>query len=261
MHADNPRPSNKAAEQPHQPTIGTNKLTRFAGVYSRRRRANEEIQMFARKQLDGLPAPSDCLPGRTEPLEISGVHHINGTSIKPPFPDGYDTVVLGMGCFWGAERLFWDVPGVYTTVVGYAGGITPNPTYEETCSGMTGHTEAVLVVFDPTVVSLEQLLKVFWENHDPTQYMGQGNDRGSQYRSGIYANSTEQLDVVNASRQRYQNNLDRMGFDEITSEIAVIGQIDDSVESSFFYAEEYHQQYLAKNPGGYCNHGFCQVGY
>jgi peptide-methionine (S)-S-oxide reductase len=161
--------------------------------------------------------------------------------------------VIGMGCFWGAERFFWNTPGVFSTAVGYAGGTTPNPTYEETCTSMTGHTEAVLVVFDPAVVSVEQLLAVFWENHDPTQFMGQGNDVGSQYRSAIYTNSDEQLQVALASRDTYQARLTQAGFGAITTEIAPVGP--------FYYAEEYHQQYLAKNPRGYCNHGFCQVSY
>jgi peptide-methionine (S)-S-oxide reductase len=158
-----------------------------------------------------------------------------------------------MGCFWGAERFFWQMPGVYTTAVGYAGGTTPNPTYEETCSSMTGHTEAVLIVFDPKVVSVEELLAVFWENHDPTQYMGQGNDRGSQYRSAIYTNSDEQYSAAMTSCEKYQAKLSEGDFGEITTEIAEAGP--------FYYAEDYHQQYLAKNPGGYCNHGFCQVAY
>jgi peptide-methionine (S)-S-oxide reductase len=164
-----------------------------------------------------------------------------------------DTLVIGMGCFWGAERLYWDLPGVHTTAVGYAGGTTPNPTYEETCTTKTGHTEAVLIVFDPKVVDVESLLAIFWENHDPTQYMGQGNDVGSQYRSAIYTNSPEQAAAAEASRAAYQSKLTDNGFGEITTELAPVGP--------FYYAEEYHQQYLAKNPGGYCNHGFCQVAY
>lgn len=164
-----------------------------------------------------------------------------------------DTLVIGMGCFWGAERIFWEMEGVYTTAAGYAGGTTPNPTYEETCTTMTGHTEAVLIVFDPKVVTVEQLLAPFWENHDPTQFMGQGNDIGSQYRSAIYTNSAEQMETAVASRDAYQAKLTAGGFGEITTEIAPAGE--------FYYAEDYHQQYLAKNPGGYCNHGFCQVAY
>jgi len=171
----------------------------------------------------------------------------------PPFPDGTDTIVFGMGCFWGAERLFWQVPGVYTTAAGYSGGTTPNPTYQETCTSMTGHTEAVLVVFEPKQVDLDALFKVFWENHDPTQYMGQGNDIGSQYRTAIYWNSEEQRDAALSSFDRYQEKLTATGHGKITTEIAEAGE--------FYYAEEEHQQYLAKNPWGYCNHGFCQVEY
>ena len=158
-----------------------------------------------------------------------------------------------MGCFWGAERLFWELPGVFTTAAGYAGGTTPNPTYEETCTSMTGHTEAVLVMFDPAIVGLQDLFKVFWENHDPTQYMGQGNDVGSQYRTAIYASNDAQLAAAEKSRDSYQEKLRDSGFGEITTEIAPAGE--------FYYAEEPHQQYLARNPGGYCNHGFCQAAY
>ena len=199
------------------------------------------------------PAAEHCLPGRSAPLAVPDAHHVNGNPLVGPWPDGMETLVVAMGCFWGAERLFWEMPGVYSTAVGYAGGTTPNPTYQETCTSMTGHTEAVLVVFDPDVVAAEQLLAVFWENHDPTQYMGQGNDSGSQYRSAIYTNSDEQAAVVEASRDAYQRQLSSAGFGEITTEVAPA--------SEFFYAESYHQQYLAKNPGGYCNHGFCQVAY
>lgn len=204
-----------------------------------------------------LPAPpppaEECLPGRLDAVHVPAAHFVNGHPLVGPWPEGFDTLVVAMGCFWGAERLFWNTPGVYSTAVGYAGGTTPNPTYEETCTSMTGHTEAALVVFDPAVVSIDQLLAVFWENHDPTQYMGQGNDRGSQYRSAIYTNSDGQADMVQASRDHYQARLTAKGFGEITTEIAPA--------ASFYYAEEYHQQYLAKNPRGYCNHGFCQVSY
>ena len=171
----------------------------------------------------------------------------------PPFPAHLESIIFGMGCFWGAERFFWQLPGVFTTAAGYAGGTTPNPTYEETCTSMTGHTEAVLVVFDPEVVDLQELFKVFWENHDPTQYMGQGNDIGSQYRTAIYASNDTQLAAAEQSRDSYQEKLSNSGFGEITTEIAPAGE--------FYYAEEPHQQYLAKNPNGYCNHGFCQVAY
>jgi peptide-methionine (S)-S-oxide reductase len=162
-------------------------------------------------------------------------------------------IIFGMGCFWGAERLFWQVPGVFTTAAGYSGGYTPNPTYPETCSSRTGHTEAILVVFDPSKVDLETLFKVFWENHDPTQHMGQGNDIGTQYRTAIYGTNTDQVNAANTSRDRYQSELNVSGFETITTEIAAAG--------NFYYAEEEHQQYLAKNPFGYCNHGFCQVAY
>ena len=206
------------------------------------------------RRLAAPPPPAErCLPGRNEPSAVPDAHHLNGHPLVGPWPDGFDTLVVAMGCFWGAERLFWEIPGVYSTAVGYAGGTTPNPTYEETCTSMTGHTEAVLVVFDPNEVAVEQLLAVFWENHDPTQYMGQGNDIGSQYRSALYTNSDDQADVVAASRAAYQERLSAAGFGEITTEIASVDE--------FFYAESHHQQYLAKNPGGYCNHGFCQVAY
>ena len=165
----------------------------------------------------------------------------------------HGALVVAMGCFWGAERLFWTKPGVYSTAVGYAGGRTPNPTYEETCTSDTGHTETVLVVFDPEIVTLDELLAVFWEYHDPAQYMQQGNDIGSQYRSATYASDERQLDAVEASQNAYQERLTEAGFDDIATEIAPL--------DTFYYAEDYHQQYLAKNPGGYCNHGFCQVSY
>ncbi|MEM7338304.1 MAG: peptide-methionine (S)-S-oxide reductase MsrA [Actinomycetota bacterium] len=200
-----------------------------------------------------VPAPEDCLPGRAEAIPVPDAHYVNGRPLTGPFPEGMDTLVIGMGCFWGAERLYWQEPGVYTTAAGYAGGTTPNPTYQETCTGMTGHTEAVLVVFDPAQVSLERLFAIFWENHDPTQHMGQGNDIGTQYRSAIYTNSPAQHDAAVASRDAYQAQLSGAGYGEITTELAEAGP--------FFYAEDYHQQYLAKNPGGYCNHGFCQIAY
>ncbi len=211
--------------------------------------------MFRRVDPSSLrvPAPEDTLPGRSEEMPIPSAHYVNGNPLAPPFPEGTDTLIVGMGCFWGAERLYWQQAGVYTTAVGYAGGTTPNPTYQETCTGQTGHTEAVLVVYFPEQVELETLFKIFWENHDPTQYMGQGNDIGTQYRSAIYANSPAQLAAAEASRDAYQKQLAGAGYGEITTEIATAGK--------FYYAEEYHQQYLAKNPGGYCNHGFCQIGY
>lgn len=210
--------------------------------------------MFSRfREPAGIPAPETCLPGRPDPIMTPGDHFVNGNPLAGPYPDGIDTLVVGMGCFWGAERFFWQMDGVWVTAAGYAGGTTPNPTYEETCTSMTGHTEAVLIAFDPAKVSLDDLFKVFWENHDPTQFMGQGNDRGSQYRTAIYTNSPEQLAAAEASRDAYQAKLTAGGFDEITTEIGPMGE--------WYWAEEYHQQYLAKNPGGYCNHGFCQVSY
>ncbi len=205
------------------------------------------------RQPAGIPAPEDCLPGRDASVPLPSAHFVNGNPLVGPFADHLDSILFGMGCFWGAERFFWQMDGVFTTAAAYAGGTTPNPTYEETCTSMTGHTEAVLVVFDPVQVSLEDLFKVFWENHDPTQYMGQGNDQGSQYRSGIYTNSDAQAAAAQASAEVYQAKLAEGGFGEITTEIAPLG--------TWFYAEEYHQQYLAKNPGGYCNHGFCQIAY
>ncbi len=206
-----------------------------------------------RKRSRGVTPPEQTLPGREQPLPGPGPHFVHGNRITPPFPEGTETLIVGMGCFWGAERFFWQTDGVYTTAAGYAGGTTPNPTYEETCTGRTGHTEAVLIVYYPDRVSVDELLKVFWENHDPTQYMGQGNDWGSQYRTAIYTTTDEQMATATASRDRYQESLSAGGFGEITTEIAPAGE--------FYYAEDHHQQYLAKNPGGYCNHGFCQVAY
>ncbi len=191
-----------------------------------------------------MPSPEEALPGRDEPLDVENRHHVHGRPIMPPFPDGCEQLVVGMGCFWGAEQRFWSLPGVYTTAVGYAGGYTPNPTYEEVCSGMTGHTEAVLVVYDPHQISLEELLQVFWESHDPTQGMRQGNDIGSQYRSALYWTTDTQLAAVRDSAGRYGEALARAGYPEITTEIRLL--------PAFYYAEGYHQQYLAKNPGGYC---------
>jgi len=204
-----------------------------------------------------LPTPEQALPGRPEAIPTSEVHDVLGTPIKPPFPAGLQTAVFGMGCFWGAERRFWELgPGIYTTAVGYAGGITPNPTYEEACSGRTGHTEAVLVVFDPAKISYEELLRAFWEGHDPTQGMRQGNDVGTQYRSAVYTTSDEQATAAAASRERYQGALSAAHKGEITTEVAPAG--------SFYYAEDYHQQYLAKVPNGYCGLGgtgvSCPVG-
>ena len=196
---------------------------------------------------------ADALPGRAEAIQVAEKHIVLGNPMVPPFPDGMEQLVVGMGCFWGAERFFWQLEGVYTTAVGYAGGYTPNPTYKETCSGKTGHTEAVLVVFDPTKVDLDTLFKIFWENHDPTTANRQGNDVGTQYRSAIYTSSPEQMTAALASKDQYQAQLAENGFGEISTEIAEAGE--------FYYAEDYHQQYLQKNPGGYCNHGFCQMSY
>jgi peptide-methionine (S)-S-oxide reductase len=200
--------------------------------------------------------PADALPGREAPMPVPAAHHINGHPLTGPWPDGYATAIFGLGCFWGAERLFWQTPGVWSTAVGYAGGFTTNPTYEEVCSGRTGHAEAVLVVFDPQKVSYEQLLKVFWEGHDPTQGMRQGNDTGTQYRSAIYTTSPAQRAAAEASKAMFQERLSAAGFGDITTEIADAGP--------FYYAELYHQQYLAKNPNGYCGLGetgvSCPVG-
>jgi peptide-methionine (S)-S-oxide reductase len=194
-----------------------------------------------------MVSPEDALPGRAARIPVPAEHFVNGHRLEPPFPDGMEQAVFGMGCFWGAEKAFWDIPGVYTTAVGYAGGYTPNPTYEEVCTGLTGHAEVVLVVFDPAVVSYEELLRVFWENHDPTQGMRQGNDVGTQYRSAIYTYGELQAKSAEASRDAYQDELSRAGYGDITSEIREAPE--------FYYAEDYHQQYLAKNPNGYCGLG------
>jgi len=203
-----------------------------------------------------LPKPEEALEGRSVALSVPDKHFVNGHSIKPPFPGGLEPVIFGLGCFWGAERKFWSIPGVYSTAVGYAGGYTRNPTYDEVCSGKTGHTEAVLVLYDPAVVSFESLLKVFWESHDPTQGMRQGNDIGTQYRSAIFTSTEDQRHSADASRQAYQLALGRNGYGKLTTEIRAAPE--------FFYAEGYHQQYLAKNPDGYCGLGgtgvACPVG-
>ena len=191
-----------------------------------------------------------ALPGREQAIPVPPRHHVLGTGLQPPFPEEFETAIFGLGCFWGAERIFWQVDGVYTTAVGYAGGFTPNPTYEEVCSAQTGHTEAVLVVFDPAKVSYDTLLKLFWEGHDPTQGMRQGNDVGTQYRSAIYWTTEAQRDAALASRETYQEMLTASGYGEITTEL---GEADPT--HPFFYAEDYHQQYLAKNPMGYCGIG------
>jgi peptide-methionine (S)-S-oxide reductase len=212
------------------------------------------VNLF-RKRVD-LPPPEDALPGRAEAMSGLGPHLVLGTPITPPFPEGFETIVVGMGCFWGAERMFWQAPGVYTTAAGYAGGSTPNPTYEEVCSGRTGHAEVVLAVFDPAHTSYDAMLKIFWEGHDPTQGMRQGNDVGTQYRSAVYWTTEAQRDAVLASRDVFQAELSKARYGEISTEIAESGP--------FFYAEGYHQQYLARNPNGYCGLGgtgvSCPVG-
>ena len=212
--------------------------------------------LFSRKP-DTPATAEQALPGRDEPVQVSP-HHVNGTKISPPFPEGMETAVFGMGCFWGAERIFWMIPGVYTTAAGYAGGYTPNATYNEVCSERTGHAEVVQVVYDPAVVSFEELLVPFWEQHDPTQGMRQGNDRGPQYRSVVFTTTPEQTKAAEASRETYQQRLTEAGFGTITTEIKPLAEAGDG---HFYFAEDYHQQYLSKNPWGYCNHGFCQVYY
>ena len=194
-----------------------------------------------------IPTAEQSLPGRTETMPVPSAHYVNGHPLVGPWPDGFQTAVFGMGCFWGAERKFWQAPGVWSTAVGYAGGHTPNPTYEETCSGRTGHTEAVLVVFDPAVTSYEQMLKLFWESHEPTQGMRQGNDMGSQYRSAIYTVDEAQRVAAEASGTAFQVGLSAARYGDITTEIAPL--------AAFYYAEPYHQQYLGKNPNGYCGLG------
>ena len=211
---------------------------------------------FARKPLT-VPTAAEALPGRPDPIPTARSHFVNGHALKGPYPAGVETAVFGLGCFWGAERKFWRLgDAVYVTAVGYAGGVTPNPTYEEACSGLTGHTEAVLVVFDPAKISYETLLKTFWESHDPTQGMRQGNDIGTQYRSAIYTTSEAQMKAALASKAAYEKALSEKGYAAISTEVAPL--------EHFYFAEDYHQQYLAKNPGGYCGLGgtgvSCQIG-
>jgi peptide-methionine (S)-S-oxide reductase len=211
--------------------------------------------MFLFEKTAQMVSPEDALPGRDQPLRVPERHEVLGTPLVPPFPENTEQLVVGMGCFWGAERIFWQADGVYTTAVGYAGGYTPNPSYEEVCSGRTGHAEVVLVVFEPQKLPLDGVLRLFWEGHDPTQGNRQGNDVGTQYRSAIYPREQD-LEIVEASRAMYQSELARAGYGEISTEIAVAGP--------FYYAEDYHQQYLAKNPNGYCGIGgtgvACPVG-
>jgi len=212
--------------------------------------------MFFRSKPSTLPSADEALPGRTTEMPVGERHFVNQQPLKGPYPEGSETIYFGLGCFWGAERLFWEAPGVYTTAVGYAGGYTPNPTYEEVCSGRTGHTEAVLVVFDPTKTSYEEILRIFWEGHDPTQGMRQGNDVGSQYRSAAYYADDAQRETIEASEKLFAERLSAAGYGEISTEVAAAGP--------FYYAEDYHQQYLAKNPNGYCGLGgtgvSCPVG-
>jgi peptide-methionine (S)-S-oxide reductase len=213
------------------------------------------MHLFSRHKT-AMVERTDALPGRDDPIPVPERHDVLGTPLRPPFPEGLEQAVFGMGCFWGAERVFWQAPGVYTTAVGYAGGYTPNPSYEEVCSARTGHAEVVLVVFDPKQTSYEAMLRLFWENHDPTQGMRQGNDVGTQYRSAIYTTSDPQREAAESSRRVFQRELSGAEYGEITTEIAPLGE--------FFYAEDYHQQYLAKNPNGYCGLGgtgvSCPVG-
>jgi len=213
------------------------------------------MAFFGRNKVD-MVNPAEALPGRSEPLAVPSAHTITGNALTAPFPDGFGSIVVGMGCFWGAERKFWEAPGVWSTAVGYAGGYTPNPSYEEVCSGRTGHNEVVLAVFDPSVTDYAAMLRVFWENHNPTQGMRQGNDIGTQYRSGIYYQSDDEKIAADASAKAFGAELANAGFGEITTEIVSL--------DTFYYAEEYHQQYLDKNPNGYCGMGgtgvSCPVG-
>jgi peptide-methionine (S)-S-oxide reductase len=210
------------------------------------------MPLFMRKK-SVMPTAEEALPGRQEKMSVAAAHFVNGNPMTPPFPENMQQIIFGLGCFWGAERTFWQLKGVYSTAVGYAAGYTPNPNYREVCTGNTGHNEVVLVVYDPGIISLEQLLKVFWESHDPTQGMRQGNDVGTQYRSGIYTFNAEQQQQAEVSRALYQGELGRAGYGAVTTEIRPAGP--------FYYAEDYHQQYLAKNPDGYCGLGGTGVDY
>jgi peptide-methionine (S)-S-oxide reductase len=217
-------------------------------------RRQEDADMFSprRKKLE-MPKAADALPGRATRMPVPAAHFISGHRLEPPFPAGMQLAMFGLGCFWGAEKLFWNLPGVYSTFVGYAGGLTPNPTYEEVCTGLTGHNEVVQVVYDPAAVSYDELLRVFWESHDPTQGMRQGNDVGTQYRSGIYVRNETERQAAEASRATYNAQLAGAGYKPITTEILAAPE--------FYYAEDYHQQYLAKNPAGYCGIGGCGISY
>jgi peptide-methionine (S)-S-oxide reductase len=213
-----------------------------------RREIDEEIRMFTFKKKLEMPSAATALPGRKEPIPTASRHFVNGRPLKMPYPQGFETAIFGLGCFWGAERKFWELgDGIYVTAAGYAGGLTPNPTYQEVCTGQTGHNEVVLVVFDPTKISYETLLTTFWESHDPTQGMRQGNDVGTQYRSGIYVSSPAQRAAAEASKARYERAIAARGYGAITTEIVTAPE--------FYFAEDYHQQYLAKNPSGYCGLG------
>jgi peptide-methionine (S)-S-oxide reductase len=203
--------------------------------------------MFFSSKKSKMPAREDALPGRSHAMPVKGTHFVNGNKFTRPFPEGTEVAMFGMGCFWGAERKFWQLPGVYATAVGYAGGYTPNPTYEEVCSGMTGHNEVVLVIYDPKQISYDKLLSAFWESHDPTQGMRQGNDAGTQYRSGIYTFTPAQADAAAKSKAMFEPQLEKAGYGAITTEIVAAPE--------FYYAEDYHQQYLGKNPNGYCGLG------
>jgi peptide-methionine (S)-S-oxide reductase len=207
--------------------------------------------LFGKKE--AMPKPEEALPGRATPMKVPATHYVNGNPLQPPFPENMEMAMFGMGCFWGAERKFWQQKGVFTTAVGYAAGYTPNPLYQEVCTGLTGHNEVVFVVYDPAIISYENLLKVFWESHDPTQGMRQGNDAGTQYRSGIYCYNETQKKLAQMSKETYQKELKKAGYNEITTEII------DAPE--FYYAEDYHQQYLAKNPNGYCGLGGTKICY
>lgn len=215
------------------------------------RKDAQTMGLFGFNKKVAMPTPEQALPGRQQKMPVPATHYVNNNPLQPPFPPEMETAMFGLGCFWGAERKFWQQQGVYSTAVGYAAGYTPNPTYREVCTGMTGHNEVVLVVFNPKIITYSQLLKVFWESHNPTQGMRQGNDVGTQYRSGIYSYSPEQRELAESSMNAYQQALTNAGYDKITTEIL------DAPD--FYYAEDYHQQYLAKNPGGYCGLGGTNV--